>query len=153
MKRLSQSDLARMAGVSRQAVSLWLRGTEGKGANDPVEVRSSHLVALARAAGVSVDDLVDDLPLLGDPETRADVETEMLWDRLYPGLIAFAAALAGREPAAVARLVQVRGMYGAAAVLGESIWNGFDGYKRFLPPVRRRECQRLWDLRQSPPRN
>ncbi|MBN1959982.1 MAG: helix-turn-helix transcriptional regulator, partial [Deltaproteobacteria bacterium] len=57
---LSQSDLARRAGLSRQAISQWL--AKGVGF---VDVKSSHIKKLALALGISTDDLVMPLPAFG----------------------------------------------------------------------------------------
>ena len=47
-RAISQSDLARMAGISRQAVSRWF-----KQGGPEIEVRASHLQKLSQALGVS----------------------------------------------------------------------------------------------------
>jgi len=139
----SQSDVARMAGVSRQAVSLWFRNE----ATESIDMRVSHLAALCRAARVSADDLLQSLPGNDNPKERRMLEAELLWDHLYPDPNMFAGALADFELVAVARLVQVRGIYAAARILGDRVWSEFLTYRQFMKPVRRKECERLWKLR------
>ena len=54
---LNQSDLARLAGVSRQAVSLWFK-QEG----DFININSRNLDRLCRGLGISPDELLNGLP-------------------------------------------------------------------------------------------
>lgn len=136
---LNQSDVARMAGVSRQAVSLWLRE------KSPGDMRVSTLLSLARALGVAAGDLAEPLPALAPEEERRAV-TELLWDGLYPGLAEFCAALAREEEPALARLAQVYGLYRAAAAAGPAVWTGFPRYKRLIKPARRQGLERIWSL-------
>ncbi len=134
-KGWSQTELARRIGVSRQAVSLWLRSDE------TARVRGEHLLAVSRVLEVPVEELVRPLPALGD-EGEA-VRVALLWDALYPDLIGFAIAVGRFEPKAVGRLVEVFGMYAAARILGASVWKRFDDFKRFLHPARRRQLETL----------
>ncbi|MBI3299751.1 MAG: helix-turn-helix transcriptional regulator [Elusimicrobia bacterium] len=136
---LSQSDLARLAGVSRQAVSLWLRE------ESPADMRVSHLLNLARALGVGAGDLVEPLPVL-DPGDEGRAVAELLWDGLYPGLGEFCAAIARDEDRALARLVQVYGLYRAAGAAGGNVWASFPRYKRLIKPARRQGLERVWNL-------
>lgn len=139
---LSQSDLARLAGVTRQAVSLWFKGPEGG-----LGMRASHLVALSRGLGLSLDGLTESVGL--DEKAEQDVKTEFLWDGLYPGLAGFCAALARGEDRALARLVQVYGLYRAEAVAGESVWTRFPRYKRHVHPGRREGLEAVWRFETS----
>jgi hypothetical protein len=50
------------------------------------------------------------------------------------------------EGRAVARLVEVYGFFLSARMLGRSVWVRFPQYKRYLPPVRRRQLEELWAL-------
>ena len=79
---LNQSDLARLAGVSRQAVSLWFKKEE-----DFINIKSRNLDRLCRGLGISPDELLKDLPEL---EPVGAWRTQFLWDRLYPDLESFA---------------------------------------------------------------
>lgn len=140
-KGWSQSELARRIGVSRQAVSLWLRG-QGQ-----VSVRSPHLFRVSEALGVPVSDLRRPLPGFG--ASHEPVRAALLWDQLYPDLDDFAIAVNRWEPRAVARLVQVHGLYAAEKVLGPEIWGRFPTYAPHIHPVRRRELEALVRWRES----
>ncbi len=134
-KGWSQTELARRIGVSRQAVSLWLRS------DGSARVRGEHLLLVSRVLGVSVEELVRPLPAQGD---EGEVErVALLWDALYPDLVEFAIAAGRFEPKAVGRLVEVFGLYAAARILGASVWNEFDDFKRFIHPARRRQLEML----------
>ena len=138
----SQTELARRIGVSRQAVSLWLR-------NDGMaRVHAEHLLLVSRVLEVPVEELVRPLPAQGD-----EGETEcvaLLWDALYPDLVDFAIAAGRFEPKAVGRLVEVFGLYAAARVLGASVWKKFDDFKRFIHPARRQQLETLVRWRRDP---
>lgn len=133
----TRAELARRVGVSRQAVSLWFRGQEAN-------LQSKHLMRLAEVLGVRVEDLAGPLPCF-DPSTRARLHATLLWDRLYPDLDDFAVALNSRDPRAVARFVQVYGLYAAESTLGPWVWEDFPDYKRHIHPARRAELETLWN--------
>lgn len=143
VRGLCQSDLARLAGVSRQAVSLWCKGT------GPAEMRVSHLLSLCRGLGLGVDDVVAPWPAPA-LETERAMRVDFLWDGLYPDLRAFAAALAREDDKALARLVQADGLYRAAAAAGAAVWERFPSYKRHIKPLRRAGLERIWALENSP---
>ena len=131
----SRSELARRVGVSRQAVSLWLR-KPGR-----VSVRSEHLLRLSEVLGVPVQDLTRPLPCLG--EEHDSIRASLLWDGLYQNLVDFAVAVIRREPRAVGRLLEVHGIYAAARILGQSVWTRFPHYARTIHPTRRRQLETL----------
>lgn len=133
----TRAELARRVGVSRQAVSLWFREQEAN-------LQSKHLMRLAEVLGVRVEDLARPLPCF-DPSTRARLRATLLWDRLYPDLDDFAVALNSGDPRAVARFVQVYGLYAAEATLGSRVWEDFPDYKRHIHPARRAELETLWN--------
>ena len=139
---LNQSDLARLAGVSRQAVSLWMRG------DAPAGMRVSHLLSLSRALGVGIAELAEPLPGF-EPELERDLEAEFLWDGLYSGLLEFAAALARRDHKALARLAQVYGLYRASKAAGGAAWTDYPEYRRHIKPARREGLDRIWRLETS----
>lgn len=141
-KGLNQSDLAKLAGVSRQAVSLWLR-SDAVDAHGGVGVHSRHLVALSAGLGVSLDVLARPLPGLA-PAERQRLSAELNWDRLFPDLDALLHAIARQDPRALARLVEKRGLFAAAKIAGRVVWSSFPSFKRFVPPRRREELERVW---------
>lgn len=145
LRDISQSNLSLAAGVSRQAVSLWFRAPDPSSVN----IQSRHLESLGRALGLSIDELARPLPVLGDPALRARLETAFLWDRLFPALDDFAIAVAQGDPRALARLVEIVGLYAAEQMAGRQIWLKFDAYEKYIPPARRRELERLWKLESS----
>ena len=133
---ISQSELARRVGVSRQAVSLWLRQA------GQVNVRARHLLRVSSALGVSAEELVESLPCC-EPDRRDTLRTRYLWDRLYPDIDDFAIALNRNEPKALARLVEIEGLYRAEKVLGARVWKQFEDYKRHIHPARRLQLEVL----------
>lgn len=136
----SQYELARRIGVSRQAVSLWMKQPQAS-------VRSGNLLALARALGVKVETLVE--PVAALDERHGELRARYLWDGLFPDLDDFAIALNRFELPAVARLVQVDGLYAAAKVLGRRVWTRFDDYKPWIQPVRRELLESLVRWREN----
>ena len=133
-----------MAGVSRQAVSLWFKSAR----DGQINLDAKHLLSLSRAFGIAAEELATPLPC-SSQEERAALQTELLWDRLYPDADAFAIALAREFPRAMARLVEVYGLFAAAKVAGRAVWSEFGEYKSFIEPTRRQELERLWNLKQS----
>ncbi len=145
-KGASHSQVARLAGVSRQAVSQWFLAADRQGGF--VDVKTGHVVRLATGLGVSTDDLLLPLPAFS-PAERADMSARYLWDQLYPDVAAFLIALSEGEDRALARLVDREGLFFAARAVGEPAWARFPHYKKLLPPARRQGLERLWTLRQN----
>ena len=143
---LNQSDLARAAGVSRQRVSQWFAAA---GTRDEVNLRSDHLRDLAAALEVRVDDLLKPLPLVSEGDLTLIETTNLLWDHLYPDLVAFAIDAGKFRAKAMARLVQVYGLFASARMLGEKVWSKFPEYKKHIQPTYRKELEALWSLRES----
>ncbi|MGK5084445.1 hypothetical protein WDW37_14215 [Bdellovibrionota bacterium FG-1] len=112
-------------------------------------MRSPHLKKLAEALQLRAEDLLRPLPVLGDPEATRKLEAELLWDRLYVGLIDFSIAVVRGELPALGRLVQVFGIYKASKIAGPKIWERFSEYKRYIRPIRREELEKIWILRQN----
>ena len=138
-KGLSQSDLARMSGVSRQAVSLWFKHPDGSGAN----LRSGTFWNLCQGLQVRMEELMEPLPCT-EPATREPLMASLLWDRLYPDLEDFAIALARLEAKALARLVQSYGLFASEKIAGPAVWDRFPEYRNLILPVRREELERVW---------
>ena len=146
--RLNQSDVARAAGVSRQAVSLWFRKLDSADKEPQAAIRSTNLSRLAATVGESAAYFLDPLPGYSPSDEKA-FRTEMLWDRLYPSVGDFLIAIADQHPRALARLVARRGMYGAAAIAGDVIWTDFDEYKNRLRPKQREDFSALVSWRKQ----
>jgi len=130
----SKAELARRVGVSRQAVSLWFKA-------ENASVRSGHLLKVSAVLGVRAEVLANPLPGFGADHDQ--LLATFLWDRLYPDLDDFAIAVGAWELPAVARFVQVAGLYASERVLGPSVWHRFETYQRYLHPVRGKELRRL----------
>ncbi|MBI3018449.1 MAG: helix-turn-helix domain-containing protein [Deltaproteobacteria bacterium] len=144
LRHLSRSDLAKMAHVSKQAVSLWFQKEE-----TTISVQSKHLQALALALHLKVDDLLTPLPLSKDTPQKTSLTTSLLWDHLYPSLEDFVIALVRHKPRALSRLVEVYGLFQSKNMLGKSIWTLFPKYKKYLPPIRRKQSEQLWHFMQN----
>jgi transcriptional regulator with XRE-family HTH domain len=133
---ISQSELARRVGVSRQAVSLWLQ-KDGQ-----VNLQGRHLIRVSRALGLAAEKLVQALPCF-EPEVHDRLRATLLWDLLYPDLDDFAIALNRKDPRAMARLVEVYGLYAAEKIVGGTVWREFPDYKRYIHPARRQQLEAL----------
>lgn len=132
----TRSELARRVGVTRQAVSLWFQ-------KDHADVKSRHLLRLSEVLGVPVEELTAPLPCF-DADTHARLLATLLWDRLYPDIDDFAIALNDFDPRAVARFVEVYGLYAAEKTLGSRVWEDFPTYERHIHPARRGQLETLW---------
>ena len=137
----TQAEVARRVGVSRQAVSLWFRGEEAN-------LQGRHLIRLSRTLGIPVEELANPLPCF-EPETHRQLVATLLWDRSYPDLDDFVVALNSGDPRAVARFVEVYGLFAAATTVGQSIWKRFPDYKRYIHPARRADLEKLHTWHES----
>ena len=143
-KGYRQSDVARAAAVSRQAVSLWFTGD-----GDFRNVHVANLLKLSAGLGISPAELLQPLPGLEGPADERRLYAEFCWDRLYPDIYRFLVALADAQPRAVARLVECRGIYEAAAVIGEQVWSEYRDFRHLLPPARRTVVDTVWKIHQD----
>lgn len=137
---LRPSDLARLAGVSRAAVSRWF--CEGAKTGF-VNVETRTLLRLSQNLCMPPEFFFADLP---------DLEAELalfLWDHLYPDMTAFVSALVKGEMQALARLVQVLGFHESKNIFGEKIIRNFPKYKKYLHPVRCKQFEAIWDCYKS----
>lgn len=134
---LNRADVAKLAGVSRAAVSKWFRQGEETGI---VNVETKTIFELARTLKLTPD------LFLKERENLSAYETEFLWDRLYPDMEHFLKAVADGRLPALARLVQVLGFHQAGAVAGKKIISLFNKYKKNIDPVRRRALEAVWQL-------
>lgn len=141
IKNLSNADIARLAGVSRAAVTKWFREAEKK---SWVNVETKTLIRLAEGLGISPD------YLLRPRENLSRWQTPFLWDGLYPSMESFVAAIGQNRLPALARLVQVLGFREAVCVVGQSAITEFHQYKKYIKPARRKQLESLWPLYASP---
>ena len=137
---LTQADLARAAGVTRQAVSTWMK----QSGPDGIHATASSLVRLARNLGIDLSMLTQPLP------DSKNEKTALLWDRLYSSLTRFLLACSEGEGRALARLVEVYGLLVAARLFGKRTWRQYPEYRNFIQPVRRKECDLVWKIVSSP---
>lgn len=136
-RELCQADLARMAGVSRAAVTKWFSGKMEK---DWVNVETKSVFELSRSLGVSPEIFFEANPSL------SPLTTTFLWDHLYADMESFLCAALRGELRALGRLVEILGLYEAMHVVGKKAITRFEKYKRYLPPARRKGLEALWPL-------
>lgn len=138
VRDLNQSDIARLGGLSRAAVSKWFCQNASW-----VNVESETMRRLAAGLG---------LPLQSFLEEKIDLSplaTRFLWDALYPNMEGFVQALLGGQPPALARLVQVLGFRDAVLIIGKKVLTLFERYKKFIKPIRRQQLELIWPLYSS----
>ena len=140
-KGYRQADVAKAAVVSRQAVSLWF-AAEGDFRN----VHVANLLNLGAGLGIAPADFLQPLPGLESPAEERRLYAEFCWDRSFPDLYHFLAALAAGLPRAVARLIESRGIYEAAAVLGTQVWDTYPDLRPRLPAARRTVVDAVWKI-------
>lgn len=140
-KGYRRADVANAAAVSRQAVSLWF-AAEGDFRN----VHVANLLNLSAGLGIAPAELLEPLPGLQDPVAEKRLYAEFCWDRSYPDIYRFLVALAARQPRAVARLIESRGIFEAAAVLGEHVWEAYPDLRARLPAARRAVVDAVWKI-------
>ena len=134
---LRHSDLARMAKISRQAVSLWFKKDKSKNHSS---IRLDHIYNLSKALGVKIDDLM--LPAIDVNE----LEVTLLWDNLYPTVVELVNAAIKGEDRALARMVQVYGLLSSTKLYGKKVINNFTRFQKYIHPVRREETIRIWQI-------
>lgn len=135
-RKMNQSELSRRSGITRQAVSKWFTAQKFNPEGNTLLKLSETLQVDAR---VLACDLFSDL---GSGE-KQDLETLVLWDRLYGSLEYFVAALARFELKAIARYIQVFGILKAEKIFGKRVFQKFDRFAPFIHPVRRKELKAL----------
>jgi transcriptional regulator with XRE-family HTH domain len=143
---LTKSDIARMARLSRQAVSLWFqKSTEEQFIN----IHTSNLILLANALDVKVEKFINVPEVLSDQNKVDELSVRFLWDKMYVNLENFLCACVRGEPKALARLVENFGMFASAKIAGNAVWKKFDRLKKWLHPIRRKECEQIWNLQKN----
>lgn len=140
MRGLTQSNLARAIGVTRQTVSHWFSQDR------EVNLLASHMNNLAKHLGVSVETLSSPLPILGDSEERKRYEVELNWDRLYPDLESFLQAVKRGQSPALARLVQSYGLFQSELIAGKQVWKKFPRYRGKIHPAIRKSLDTVWNI-------
>ena len=140
-KGYRQSDVAKAAAVSRQAVSLWF-AAEGDFRN----VHVATLLNLSVGLGIPPAELLKPLPGLQEPAEGRRLYAEFCWDRSFPDIYRFLAALTARQPRAVARLIESRGIFETAAVLGAQVWQMYPQLRSRLPVARRTVVDAVWKI-------
>lgn len=140
-KGYQRSDVARAAGVSRQAVSLWFTQDD-----DFHNLHVANLLNLSDGLGIDPAEFLKPLPGISEPATVRRLYAEFCWDRSYPDIYSFLVALAGSRPRAVARFIECRGIYEAAAVLGMGVWRAYRGIRKHLAPAKREEIDTVWKV-------
>ncbi|MBI2605523.1 MAG: helix-turn-helix transcriptional regulator [Deltaproteobacteria bacterium] len=143
-RRLSQAELARLANVTRQAVSRWFAVGKSAG-RDEINIETKTLRRISDALGIRADDLISSTEI----SEKREFETALLWDRAYGSLEEFAVALARQELKAVARLVQVYGMFASEKIVGQMVWRDFKRFAKHMHPTRRVECGKICELQRS----
>ncbi len=140
-KGYRQVDMAQAAAVSRQAVSLWF-AAEGDFRN----VHVANLLNLSAGLGIAPAELLQPLPGLASPAEERRLYAEFCWDRSFPDVYRFLAALATGQARAVARLIESRGIYEAAVVLGPQVWDAYPDLRSRLPAARRTVVDAVWKI-------
>ena len=144
VRHMSQSELARRAGVSRQTVSSWLQSDAGE-----LNIYTDHLKGIALALGINTEDLTKPLPVISDQKSFIEIETELLWDHLYSNIEFFISALLRGQSEAMARLVQTYGLYQSEKIIGRAVWDKFQKYKSKIHPAMRKQSEIIWNLNKS----
>lgn len=137
IKNINQATIAKMAHVSRAAVTRWFKNVQKDGW---INIETNTLRLLAKNLGVPCAQLLKETPEL------SPIKTLFIWDNLFPDMESFLKALSIFDLKAVARLVQVKGFYDAKILLGKKIITQFKAYKHFIKPVRRKELESIWNL-------
>jgi hypothetical protein len=114
-----------------------------------IGISAQHLKSLARTFGVTADTMLHPLPVLDNNKTAAVETAKLLWDRLYPDLESFAVAVLTGSLPAIARLVQIYGLYASAKMAGDIVWGSFPDYKKLIHPGRRGDLERIWKMRRD----
>lgn len=144
LKGIRQADVAAMAGVSRQAVHRWWSSEQVN-----IEVLAGSQKQLAESFGVSMGLLSEKLPVVSNRKLKKALQTQLLWDKLYPDIEHFVRALVVGNLDALARLTQVFGFFAAEKIAGSKVWTNFPKYKSKIHPARRRMLEMIWTEMQN----
>ncbi|HPI39976.1 MAG TPA: helix-turn-helix transcriptional regulator [Pseudobdellovibrionaceae bacterium] len=146
IKGIRPAQLARRVGISRQTLSEWKKKSK---TNSNINIYSQTQEKLAFELGLRYEDLNRAIEVLENKNLRKEIETELFWDKLYKNIESFSSAVIRGQPEALARLVQVYGLYASAKIAGNQIWDKFHLYKNKIHPAYRKQAEVLWKLAQS----
>lgn len=144
IRGLNQSAISKMSDLSRQAVSFWFSSE-----TDFQNIQILHLIELSKSLNIRIDDLTKPMPVINDQNKQEALYAEFCWDYLYPDIESFFFALTESKHPAIARLVECRGLYESAYILGNIVWKKYHLYCRYIHPARRRECTHIWEIHQN----
>lgn len=144
VRGLKAADLSKSTGISKQLLSHWFAQKDLS-----LNIHSKNLTKLASGLGLSVDALSSPMPILEDGTERKALETNLLWDRIYPDLESLIRGILRHEETALARIVQIYGLFQAEKIIGKIVWKKFPSYKSKMSPVQRKQSEVLWNLYNS----
>lgn len=139
-RHLSMADVARLAGVSRAAVSKWFSKARDR---EWVNVETRTVFELAKNLGIEPAFFFQRM------EDTSRYRIKFLWDNIYPDMEQFILALTCEGPEAIARLVQVLGFRKAQRIIGMGAVSLFGKYKKYIKPARRKQLEVVWPLYRS----
>ena len=142
LHHLNQSELAKICKLSRQCISLWFK-------KDSINLKTSQLNLLSQNLKIPVSELVNPLPEISSNEFLENININYSWDGKFESGENFLILLSRKFYPAVARFVQVNGMFESSQILGSVVWKKFHDYKKFILPQKRKECEILWNLTQN----
>ena len=144
VRNLKSSDLSKRTGISKQLLSHWFAQR-----NSTLNIHSKNLTKLAAGLGLTVDALSRPMPILEDGAERNALETNLNWDRIYPDLESLIRGILRNEDPALARIVQVYGLFQAEKIIGKIVWKKFPHYKSKMSLAQRKQNEILWNLHKS----
>ena len=137
LKNMKPAELARLAGITRQAVSKWFN------ASKQINAEWITITKVAGALQIAPSILSKDLFQSLSAENKLTYHSLLLWDHLFDSIESFAIALTKKDAKAVGRYVQVFGIFAAEKIFGKWVFKKFRQYSPYIHPVRRRELEKL----------
>jgi len=148
LQNVKAAELARRAGVSRQAISKWIKTAEATHSNQ-INAEWNTIRKIADALHITPAELSKDPFQSLSDDMKSNYHSLLLWDRLYDSIESFSIALSKKEAKAVGRYVQVFGILSAEKIFGPWIFKKFDHYSPYLHPIRRKELKKLCQIFQE----